>query len=150
MLARITTGLIVSTAFAGSAYAQFVAKSLEGRWQIVRETSDGLNKAVMEIDREGQVRMQGCDATGPYSQCGLLRFNSDQVEIVFTSSRSAAGYTPDHFRCQTSSARGFFTCYNDKPSAEQGKVFPVIRHDPRSALALPPVDSDVCRSGPQS
>lgn len=103
MLRFIGTFVLAGLSFAGVAQAQ----SMQGRWEYLLLTTDGVNTGTLEIDASGRARASGKISTTDYKQSGTASQNGNSVDIQFTeaqASRPSVQYSPDHFICQFNSA----------------------------------------------
>ena len=148
MTRRISILAISLAAFATMA-APSLAQDLSGEWQFKRKAREGYHTGTLVIDKDGQVRQRGRSPLQDYSQCGHVVAAGGKVEIVFTSVKSARGYSIDHFYC-TVQSESALRCFNIDGIGKEGDLFGLERTRRTQASPDGQMD-DVCpaRERPQ-
>ena len=103
-----------------------LAQELSGEWQFKRRAREGWHTGTLIIDGDGQVRQRGRNPFQDYSQCGHVVAAGGKVEIVFTSVKSAHGYSIDHFYC-TVQGESVLSCFNIDGIGKEDDLFRIER-----------------------
>ena len=129
--------------------APSVAQDLTGEWQFKRKAREGSHAGTLVIDKDGRVTQKGRSPRQSYVQCGHVVAAGDKVEIVFTSVKSTAGYSLDHFYC-TVPSEGSLSCFNIDGIGREEDLFRIVRIG-RTPASPDGQMSDVCpaRERPQ-
>ena len=146
---RQICALAISLAVLVMEAAPSVAQDLSGEWQFKRRAREGWHTGTLVIDKDGQVRQRGRSPLQDYSQCGHVVAAGGKVEIVFTSVKSARGYSIDHFYC-TVQSESALRCFNIDGIGKEGDLFGLERTRRTQASPDGQMD-DVCpaRERPQ-
>ena len=102
------------------------AQDLTGEWQFKRKAREGRHTGTLVIDKDGQVTQKGRSPRQSYVQCGHVVVAGDKVEIVFTSVKSTAGYSLDHFYC-TVPAEGSLSWFRADVAIKAGRIVRIGR-----------------------
>jgi len=146
---RQICALAISLAALAAMATPSVAQDLSGEWQFKRKAREGYHTGTLVIDKDGQVTQKGRSPRQAYVQCGHVVAAGDKVEIVFTSVKSTAGYSLDHFYC-TVAAEGSLSCFNIDGIGKESDLFRIVRLGRTPALPDGQMDN-VCpgRERPQ-
>ena len=123
---RRISALAISLAVLATMAAPSVAQDLAGEWQFKRKAREGYHTGTLVIDKDGQVTQKGRSPRQNYVQCGHVVVAGDKVEIVFTSVKSTAGYSLDHFYCAVPS-EGALSCFNVDGIGREEDLFRIVR-----------------------
>ncbi|HLG46897.1 MAG TPA: hypothetical protein VKY24_11715 [Reyranella sp.] len=120
MFRAIVAISVVLTFLAGAgAHAQ----TMQGKWQYLLKTTDGIATGIVEIDSRNGARASGKVSGIAYTQSGSASQQGANVDIQFNEARvpgTSMRYSPDHLVCHFASANILDCTMTDQKGSGQG------------------------------
>ena len=117
---RLAIGLLLGAALVLPAQAQ----SIQGKWQYLLKTTDGISTGTLDIDANGQATASGRVTGIGYTESGRVTQHDGTVDIQFTEAQAPGTnltYSPDHFVCHFASTNLLDCTMTDQRGGAQGR-----------------------------